>query len=82
MERRVESILRRLRKHGLRVKCLGCRWEGRDRDCQGWAAGGHRVRLREMSCPVCYSRVCSRSWAERHPDRYREKVRLESVFHQ
>ena len=84
MDRRVDSILARVRKHGLKVKCLGCRWNGRDRECNGWGTGGRvagvsegHTRIRDLRCPVCYSAVCSMSWARRHPDRYREKVALE-----
>lgn len=83
MDRKAQSIVARLRKHGLKVKCLGCRWRGRDRDLHGWTTGGRLRRIRDLKCPECHSAVVSLSWATSHPDRYREKVRLErnlSIF--
>lgn len=75
MDRRQQSIIERVKKHGRRVSCLNCSWLGSSHAAK--QTEPNCTRIRTLRCPQCLGRLCSLYWAEMHPARYEEKVKAE-----
>ena len=80
-DRRLRAVRKALVQHGLRVICLGCRWEGRWHRAEGESGHLHyegeaepegpaAPRLRHAACLRCrrVGTVRARWWVETHPD--------------